>query len=43
MSLELKNVTMMVDGRTHIYDTNLTLKKGTMNVLLGRTSSGKTT
>ena len=43
MSLELKNITMKVDGRTHIYDTNLTLKKGTMNVLLGRTSSGKTT
>lgn len=43
MSLELENVSMNVDGNTHIYTTNLTLKKGTMNVLLGRTSSGKTT
>ena len=43
MSLELKNISMKVDGQTHIYDTNLKLKKGTMNVLLGRTSSGKTT
>jgi glycerol transport system ATP-binding protein len=43
MSLELENVSMSVDGQMHIYDTNLTLKKGTMNVLLGRTSSGKTT
>jgi len=43
MSLELENVSMNVDGKTHIYNTNLTLKKGTMNVLLGRTSSGKTT
>lgn len=43
MSLELKNVSMSVNGEMHIYNTNLTLKKGTMNVLLGRTSSGKTT
>ena len=43
MSLELENVSMSVNGQTHIYDTNLTLKKGTMNVLLGRTLSGKTT
>ena len=43
MSLQLENVTFSVDGQTHIYNTNLTLKKGTMNVLLGRTSSGKTT
>jgi len=43
MSLQLENVTMIVDGKTHIYNTNLTLKKGTMNVLLGRTLSGKTT
>ncbi|WP_108060701.1 ABC transporter ATP-binding protein [Poseidonibacter lekithochrous] len=43
MSLELKNISMRVDGQTHIYNTNLTLKKGTMNVLLGRTLSGKTT
>jgi len=43
MSLELQNVSMSVDGQMHIYNTNLSLKKGTMNVLLGRTSSGKTT
>ncbi|WP_072681156.1 ABC transporter ATP-binding protein [Arcobacter sp. LA11] len=43
MSLELENVSMSVNGQTHIYNTNLTLKKGTMNVLLGRTLSGKTT
>ncbi len=42
MSLELENVSMSVNGQTHIYNTNLTLKKGTMNVLLGRTLSGKT-
>jgi len=39
MSLQLENVTMSVDGETYIYNTNLTLKKGTMNVLLGRTLS----
>lgn len=43
MSLELKDVSLSVNGQTHIYKTNLTLKKGTMNVLLGRTLSGKTT
>lgn len=43
MSLELKNVSMKVDGETYIYNTNLSLEKGTMNVLLGRTLSGKTT
>jgi len=43
MSLELKDVSMSVNGQTHIYNTNITLKKGTMNVLLGRTLSGKTT
>jgi glycerol transport system ATP-binding protein len=31
-----------VDGRAHIHPTNLELEKGTMNVLLGPTSSGKT-
>jgi len=43
MSLELQNVSMKVDDETYIYNTNITLKKGTMNVLLGRTLSGKTT
>lgn len=42
MSLELKDVSLVVDGQTHIYNTNLTFHKGTMNVLLGRTLSGKT-
>ncbi len=30
-------------GRTHIHPTDLTLERGTMNVLLGPTLSGKTT
>src|SRR6056297_3016048 len=42
MTLELKGVSKTVDGLTHIYTTDLTLEKGTMNVLLGPTSSGKT-
>ena len=29
-------------GQTHIHPTDLTLEKGTMNVLLGPTLSGKT-
>lgn len=43
MSLKLENITLTVDGQPHIFDTNLTLKKATMNVLLGATLSGKTT
>lgn len=42
MTLELKGVSKVVEGQTHIYPTDLTLEKGTMNVLLGPTSSGKT-
>jgi glycerol transport system ATP-binding protein len=42
MTLELKGVSKTVDGQTHIYPTDLTLEKGTMNVLLGPTLSGKT-
>ena len=42
MSLELKAVSSVVEGRVHIHPTDLTLEKGTMNVLLGPTSSGKT-
>lgn len=42
MSLELNNVSKIVNGTTHIYPTDLTLHKGTMNVLLGPTLSGKT-
>ncbi|MFW2541985.1 ABC transporter ATP-binding protein [Primorskyibacter sp. 2E107] len=42
MTLELRGVSKVVDGQTHIYPTDLTLEKGTMNVLLGPTTSGKT-
>ncbi|MEO0344134.1 MAG: ABC transporter ATP-binding protein [Pseudomonadota bacterium] len=42
MTLELKNVSKVVNGVTHIHPTDLTLQKGTMNVLLGPTLSGKT-
>ncbi|WP_299151844.1 ABC transporter ATP-binding protein [uncultured Tateyamaria sp.] len=42
MTLELRNVSKVVDGLTHIHPTDLTLSKGTMNVLLGPTLSGKT-
>ncbi|AUC54406.1 ABC transporter ATP-binding protein [Sagittula sp. P11] len=42
MTLELKGVSKIVEGQTHIYPTDLTLEKGTMNVLLGPTLSGKT-
>ena len=41
--LELRGVTYVVRGRTHIHETNLTLENGTMNVLLGPTLAGKTT
>ena len=43
MSLELENIALAIDGHSHIYQTNLTLEKATMNVLLGPTLSGKTT
>ena len=43
MALELKNVSKVAGGQTHIHTTDLTLQKGTMNVLLGPTLSGKTT
>ncbi len=42
MSLVLEGVSKVVDGQTHIYPTDLELKSGTMNVLLGPTSAGKT-
>jgi glycerol transport system ATP-binding protein len=42
MVLELRGMTRSVEGRVHIHATNLALQKGTMNVLLGPTSSGKT-
>jgi glycerol transport system ATP-binding protein len=40
--LELKDLTKVVGGDTHIHPTNLTLERGTLNVLLGPTLSGKT-
>ena len=43
MSLELKNISLAVEGHLHIYQSNLRLEKATMNVLLGPTLSGKTT
>ncbi len=43
MSLRLENVSLKVDGETHIYPTDLTFDKGSMNVLLGATGAGKTT
>ncbi|MGQ3486999.1 ABC transporter ATP-binding protein [Roseovarius pacificus] len=42
MTLKLEGVSKAVSGQTHIYPTDLTLEKGTMNVLLGPTLSGKT-
>jgi glycerol transport system ATP-binding protein len=40
--LELRNVTKTVEGTDHIRDVSITLKNGTLNVLLGPTLSGKT-
>lgn len=42
MSLILKGVSKRIGANTHIYKTDLELRSGTMNVLLGPTSSGKT-
>ena len=42
MTLEMQAVSRMVGGRVHIHPTDLTLRNGTMNVLLGPTLSGKT-
>ena len=43
MTLVLENLSKAVGAQTHIHTTDLTLEKGTMNVLLGPTLSGKTT
>lgn len=40
--LELKDITKVSGGQTHIYPTNLVLERGSLNVLLGPTLSGKT-
>lgn len=42
MTLVLEGVAKTVNGVPYIYPTDLTLQKGTMNVLLGPTLSGKT-
>ncbi|WP_299777258.1 ABC transporter ATP-binding protein [uncultured Roseobacter sp.] len=42
MTLILEGVSKTVGGETHIYPTDIALEKGTMNVLLGPTLSGKT-
>jgi len=42
MSLILQGVSKVIGARTHIYKSDLELQNGTMNVLLGPTSSGKT-
>jgi glycerol transport system ATP-binding protein len=42
MVLELRGISRSVEGRVQIYPTDLVLQKGTMNVLLGPTSAGKT-
>ncbi|MEM9062333.1 MAG: ABC transporter ATP-binding protein [Pseudomonadota bacterium] len=43
MTLELRSVSKSVGAETHIHETTLRLERGTMNNLLGRTLSGKTT
>ena len=40
--LELRNVSKMVAGEYHIRPTDLVLRRGSLNVLLGPTLSGKT-
>ncbi|WP_101068892.1 ABC transporter ATP-binding protein [Roseovarius salinarum] len=42
MTLTLESVSKVVKGEVHIHPTDLTLEKGTMNVLLGPTLAGKT-
>ena len=42
MSLRLQGVSKLSGGETHIHPTDMELQKGTMNVLLGPTSAGKT-
>ena len=42
MALVLDGVSKQVEGQTHIHPTDLTLERGTMNVLLGPTLAGKT-
>ena len=41
--LELVDVSKVQEGQVHIHPTSLTLQRGSLNVLLGPTLSGKTT
>lgn len=43
MAVEFENVGLTVRGAVHIHPTSLRLERGTINVLLGATLSGKTT
>jgi len=43
MSIELKDITKVVNGATHIHPTSVALQDCEFNVLLGATLSGKTT
>ena len=42
MTLELRNVKKDVHGETHLADVSLVFARGTLNILLGPTLSGKT-
>jgi len=42
MGLSLKNMQKKVDGQNHLTDINLNFESGSLNVILGRTLSGKT-
>ena len=42
MRLQLDSISKQVGAATHLYDLNLALAPGTINVLLGRTLAGKT-
>jgi len=42
MTLELRGVSKAVAGETHIRDVSLTFARGSLNILLGPTLSGKT-
>jgi glycerol transport system ATP-binding protein len=42
MGLNIQNVTKVVGGETHLRQIDLAFEKGSRNVLLGRTLSGKT-
>ena len=42
MAVELRGVTKVVGGATHLYDISVALEPGSFNVLLGPTQAGKT-